>query len=168
MFPPELPEGLTLKENFISQAFEEELLKEIDARPWLNDLKRRVQHYGYKYDYKTKGKLDYLGEMPEFLLSLNPGFKFNQVIVNEYLPGQGISPHIDLPSLFGECISSLSLGASCIMEFTKEAETVPLFLLHRSLLTLKDEARYNWKHGIPARKSNIKMRRVSITFREVI
>ena len=87
MFPPELPEGLTLKENFISQAFEEELLKEIDARPWLNDLKRRVQHYGYKYDYKTKGKLDYLGEMPEFLLSLNPGFKFNQVIVNEYLPG---------------------------------------------------------------------------------
>jgi alkylated DNA repair dioxygenase AlkB len=168
MFPPALPKGLTLQENFINEAFEEELLEEIDKRPWLTDLKRRVQHYGYKYDYKTKGKVGFLGEIPEFLLSLNPGFKFNQVIVNEYLPGQGISPHIDLPSVFGECIASLSLGASCIMEFTKEAETIPLLLPSKSLLILKDEARYNWKHGIKGAKSNIKSRRVSITFREVM
>ena len=26
----------------------------MDARPWLSDLKRRVQHYGYKYDYRAR------------------------------------------------------------------------------------------------------------------
>ena len=167
MFPPELPKGLTLKENFISEAYEKELLEEIDNRPWLNDLKRRVQHYGYKYDYKTKGKLDYLGELSDFLKPIDVGFKFNQVIINEYLSGQGIAPHIDLPSVFGECIASLSLGCACTMEFTKEAETIPILLPPKSLLVLTNEARYNWKHGIPARKSNIASRRVSITFREV-
>ena len=168
MFPVDLPQGLELKENFITSLEEEELLKEIDERPWLNDLKRRVQHYGYKYDYKVRGKLEYLGEVPEFLKQINPGFEFNQVIVNEYLQGQGISPHIDLPSVFGNTIASLSLGEECIMEFAKDSKKIPLLLPRRSLLTLKDEARYKWKHSIPARKSNIKQRRVSVTFRVVM
>jgi alkylated DNA repair dioxygenase AlkB len=38
----------------------------------------------------------------------------------------------------------------------------------RSLLIFQDEARYKWKHSIPQRKSNIKNRRVSITYRKVI
>ena len=160
--------GLILQENFITALEEGELLEEIDKRPWLSDLKRRVQHYGYKYDYKVRGKLEYLGEVPEFLKQINPGFKFNQVIVNEYLPGQGISPHIDLPSVFRENIASLSLGSSCIMEFTKDTTSIPLILPTRSLLILRDEARYNWKHGIPDRKSNIKERRASVTFRQTI
>lgn len=167
MFPTELPKGLELQENFITSVREEEFLKEIDKRPWLNDLKRRVQHYGYKYDYKTKGKLGFLGEIPEFLKAINVGFKFNQVIINEYLPGQGISPHIDLPSVFGNTIASLSLGSSCIMEFAKDSSKISLLLPQRSLLIIQDEARYNWNHGIPARKSNIKERRVSVTFRWV-
>ena len=168
MFPIDLPKGLELKENFITSAKEENLLKEIDSRPWLTDLKRRVQHYGYKYDYKIKGRLDYLGEIPDFLKQIDVGFKFNQVIINEYLEGQGISPHIDLPSIFGNTIAPLSLKEECFMEFTKDIEKISLKLYARSLLTIKDEARYNWKHGIPARKSNVKSRRVSITFREVI
>lgn len=164
MFPLELPKGLELKENYISPEKEQELIAIIDSLPWLIDLKRRVQHYGYKYDYRTKGKLDYLGEIPAFLKEIDVGFKFNQVIINEYLQGQGIAPHIDL-GVFGSTIASLSLGEECIMEFTKDETKIPLFLPSRSLLTMQDEARYNWKHSIPARKSNIKERRVSITFR---
>lgn len=41
----------------------------------------------------------------------------------------------------------------------------------RSLLILKDDARYQWKHGIAAGKSDNgvkRQRRVSLTFRKVI
>jgi alkylated DNA repair dioxygenase AlkB len=168
MLPLELPKGLSLKENFITSTQEEELLMEIDKRPWLIDLKRRVQHYGYKYNYKTKGKLDYLGEVPEFLKQIDVGFYFNQVIVNEYMQGQGIAPHIDLPLVFGKTIASLSLSSSCNMEFTKDGDKFSLLLPSKSFLTLQEEARYNWKHCIKQAKSNVKSRRVSITFREVI
>lgn len=169
MFPQELPKGLELKENYISPEKEQELIEIINSLPWLADLKRRVQHYGYKYDYKTKGNLEYLGELPAFLKEIEVGFKFNQVIVNEYLPGQGISPHIDL-GVFGDTIASLSLGSSCIMEFAKSFAKIPLFLPPQSLLKLSGEARYNWKHSIPARKQDNgipRQLRISLTFRNV-
>ena len=46
--------GLDYISDFIDEAIEAELLKTIDAQPWKHDLKRRVQHYGYAYDYKAK------------------------------------------------------------------------------------------------------------------
>ena len=58
--------GLTYKQNFISEAEEKALIRSIDGECWLPDLKRRVQHYGYKYDYK-KRSLNYsmyLGRLP--------------------------------------------------------------------------------------------------------
>lgn len=44
---------------------------------------------------------------------------FDQLIINEYTPGQGINPHIDNPTLFSSPIVSLSLGSDCVMEFDK-------------------------------------------------
>ena len=46
--------GLELYPTFISIKEEKELLKFVDDSNWLNDLKRRVQHYGYKYDYRAR------------------------------------------------------------------------------------------------------------------
>jgi hypothetical protein len=46
--------NLTYLPNFISEKEENELVEIIDSQPWLDDLKRRVQHYGYKYDYKAR------------------------------------------------------------------------------------------------------------------
>lgn len=43
--------GLTYVPSFINQSEQDWLLKNIDAEPWLSEIKRRVQHYGYKYDY---------------------------------------------------------------------------------------------------------------------
>lgn len=40
------------------------------------------------------------------------------------------------------------------MEFTRDEIKIPLFLPQRSLLIIECEARYNWKHAIPARKSD--------------
>ena len=42
------------------------------------------------------------------------------MIVNEYEPGQGISPHIDNVKLFDAVVVSVSLGSECVMQFTQK------------------------------------------------
>ena len=46
--------GLKYIQDFIDNAQHDDLLQQIDALPWLTELKRRVQHYGFKYDYKSR------------------------------------------------------------------------------------------------------------------
>lgn len=176
--------GLRYLPDYIDEEHAKRLLETIDQQPWLNDLKRRVQHYGYKYDYKSRGLNadSYLGPLPDWLetqaavLHAKGIFakKPDQIIINEYHPGQGISPHIDV-NFFDDTIASLSLGSPCVMDFTKVDQKVSLLLEPRSLLILSGEARYEWQHSIAARKSDayqgmkiIRSRRVSLTFRNKI
>jgi len=176
--------GLTYIPNYITPSQETKLLNIIDTQPWLTDLKRCVQHYGWKYDYKARNitSEQKLGPLPEWLQNycnkLQQDRIFakapDQVIINEYQPGQGISPHVDVLS-FGDTIASLSLGSSCIMEFTSDANKAPVLLESCSLVVLSDEARYKWKHAILARKTDkyngqviTRKRRISLTFRNVI
>lgn len=179
--------GLAYIPDFISHAEEAVLIKSIDNQAWLNDLKRRVQHYGYKYDYKarTVAEDSYLGLLPDWLapiasrLSEKSIFENmpDQAIVNEYQPGQGISAHIDCVPCFSDTIASLSLGSAAIMQFThpKTEDRQELYLKERSLVVLSGAARYEWQHAIPARKSDSvngfkieRGRRISLTFRNVI
>jgi alkylated DNA repair dioxygenase AlkB len=173
--------GLTHIPDYISASDEELLLKAIDERPWLSELRRRVQHYGYKYDYKSRN-IDTtmkIGPLPDFtnLLKakmLRDGYfekEPDQLIINEYEPGQGISTHVDCEPCFGEHIASVSLGSGCMMTFIKGTEPHEIYLEPRCVLALTGPARYEWKHGILARKSDGKRdrgRRVSLTFRKVI
>ena len=58
--------GLEYVPEFISIEEQDELLSCIQSEKWLDDLKRRVQHYGFKYDYKTR-YVDYsmkIGNLP--------------------------------------------------------------------------------------------------------
>ncbi len=173
--------GLTYVPTYISSEYEDELLKLIDIQNWNLELKRRTQHYGYKYDY-TARSIDpsyYLGEMPYWIvelchkLSLESIFmeKPDQVIANEYIPGQGIAPHIDCIPCFSDTICSLSLASGCSMNLTNGDIKKSIYLEPRSLLILKSEARYKWQHSIAARKSDNgikRQRRISLTFRKVI
>jgi hypothetical protein len=43
-------DGLLYAPAFIAESEEQTLLARIDREPWRKDLKRRVQHYGYRYD----------------------------------------------------------------------------------------------------------------------
>ena len=97
--------------------------------------------------------------------------------MNEFLPGQGISAHIDCVPCFANTVASLSLGSRCIMDFSnpKTGEKKSIVLIERSLIVLSGPARYEWQHAIPARKSDIingakieRGRRVSLTFRNII
>jgi len=179
-------EGLTYIPDFISEKEEKELIKEIDNSIWLTDLKRRVQHYGYKYDYKAR-RIDIsmkIGELPLWTNKLTDSLEYifkdkpDQLIINEYLPGQGISKHIDCTPCFTNVVVSLSLNSSCIMYFTDcidQTLQVPYLLEPRSLVILQDEARYNWMHSIKPVKTDIyfehkleRNRRISLTFRKTI
>lgn len=184
--PAPIP-GLRYLPDFVDAATEAALIATIDQQPWLDDLKRRVQHYGWRYDYKARGITQDLriGAIPDWLAGLcarlNAEGIFShtpdQVIINEYQSGQGISAHVDCVPCFGDTIASLSLGSACVMDFTHAAtlEKQSHLLEPRSLLVLSDDARYHWQHAIPARKSdkwrgqNIpRSRRISLTFRTVI
>lgn len=179
--------GLTYIPNYLLPEEQDQLLAIIDQQPWLTTLKRRVQHYGYRYDY-TRRVIDsslFLGPLPVWAAHLAQRLHQNgfaphipdQLIVNEYEPGQGIASHIDCTPCFGDTILSISLGSACIMLFTHTRSKVqlPLLMEPRSLLILTGEARYAWKHGIPPRKMDVyqgqrieRQRRVSLTFRTVL
>lgn len=64
--------GLQLHPDFVTPAEEGALLQEVDLRPWESLAKRRVQHYGYKFEYSTRNvnSAANLGPLPDFLLHL--------------------------------------------------------------------------------------------------
>jgi alkylated DNA repair dioxygenase AlkB len=175
--------GLLWCPNLLSPEEQSHILAEIDARPWLDDLKRRVQHYGYKYDYRSRS-VDhsmYVGPLPEFATEVAKLLLANelveelpdQLIVNEYLPGQGISAHVDCEPCFRNTIVTISLGSVYEMDFIEVAtgEVRSTMLELGGALVLRDASRYDWMHRIQARKNEGKVprgRRVSLTFRNVI
>lgn len=175
--------GLAYVPNFLSEAEESEILAAIDRSEWRSDLARRVQHYGWRYDYKAR-RVDStmrLGPLPSWAaelsqrladLHLTPQVS-DQVIVNEYQGKQGIAPHIDCKPCFADGIAMLSLLESWEMVFRKENGGAKLgqVLERRSVAIMTGEARYEWSHEIPKRKMERKVlreRRVSITFRKVL
>lgn len=174
--------GLLYIPDYITSDEESTLLKTINNQQWDNTLSRRVQHYGYRYDYKARTVTPemYIGALPKWLNDLavqlhNDGLceeAPDQVIVNEYQPGQGIAAHIDCESCFGPRIFSLSLGSTAIMEFTISGKPKKEVVLdRRSLVMMYGEARSTWKHSIPARLKDRGVdrgTRVSLTFRSVI
>jgi alkylated DNA repair dioxygenase AlkB len=180
-------EGLCYFPSFIDARMHNRLIETIDKQSWENSLMRRVQQYGYRYDYKNRtiGKADWLGPLPEWTARTKALFHqqnvfeacTDQMIVNEYLPGQGIASHIDRTTCFGETIAILSLGSPIIMDFAHaySQDKSEVLLESCSLLVLKGPARYEWKHGIAARKTDRfqgdsfkRERRISLTFRTAL
>ncbi|KAJ4837267.1 Alkylated DNA repair protein alkB 8 [Turnera subulata] len=181
--------GLYLLHDFVTLEEEQELIAAVDERPWKNLSKRRVQHYGYEFCYETRNVNTerHLGELPTFVspvverisaiseLDNSASVTLDQLTVNEYPPGVGLSPHIDTHSAFDGLICSLSLAGPCIMEFRRysDGSWVPksassddmtvekpdsnfvrksIYLPPRSILLLSGEARYAWHHYIPHHK----------------
>ncbi|CAM9649270.1 unnamed protein product, partial [Discosporangium mesarthrocarpum] len=180
--------GLTLVEDFVTEEEEQTLLRPLllEAAPWTGPLKRRVQHYGRVFDYHTR-HVDFktkAPELPPFLAFVLARMEENglapkspdQLTLNEYRPGQGISSHVDTHSAFTDGLASLSLGSGCVMDF-KHPNGVrrrSLYLPRRSLVVMEGEARYVWSHSIPMRKTDKlggvitrRSTRISLTFRRV-
>ncbi|WP_429539383.1 alpha-ketoglutarate-dependent dioxygenase AlkB [Pseudomonas fluorescens] len=177
---PLAPAGLRVVRDFITKEEEIRLLDWVEQGNWLTDLKRRVQHYGWKYNYKLR-KVDsasYLGPLPKWaqtlgqrLLDLGMVKELpDQVIVNEYIGNQGISKHIDCPNCFRGPIVTISLCETWQMTFRFGDEKFETNLAQRSAVSMDGPARYEWSHEIPQRKTeqdNVRGRRISLTFRKV-
>lgn len=172
--------------SFLSSEAQNALMQFIDAGIWSQELKRRVQHYGYKYDYSSRQLAKQIAApIPIWARELIKEIYertmvkggFDQVIVNEYEPGQGISAHIDHTKIFGKEVVTLSLGSPCVMEFSRpnDGKTAEVLLMPDDLLALSGAARYDWRHAIRGRMSDKwegkllrRSRRVSVTFRTVV
>ncbi len=175
--------GLEYLPSLLEFSEQQSVLDQIDRRPWRTDLKRRVQHYGYRYDYKAR-RVDrsmFLGSLPDFAVSVADqlvGCKLldrmpDQLIINEYLPGQGITAHIDCEPCFAERIAMVSLGWAYEMDFinAETLEVKSILLETGSAASISGDARYKWLHQIKPRKTDrgiARKRRVSLTFRNVI
>lgn len=67
------PPGLTLERNFISADEEQALIAFFDAQKWNDEIKRRVQHYGFSFDYASRSvnpSFAAFTPIPELLVSL--------------------------------------------------------------------------------------------------
>jgi len=133
-----------------------------------SEKSRRVAHFGWYYSYKSKSvasrapqfptDLDDLikGPISEVLThSRLPESLLNQIIVNRYLPGQGISAHVDLLS-FGPIIVSATFGSGRVMRFTHPTlkTKVDVYTPEGSVYIMSGDARNVWKHEMPGRISD--------------
>lgn len=176
--------GLFLYPDFIDEGREAQLLQEIDHQTWIVDYKRRLQYYGYRNELdKPYDLIKFPVEMPPLIYQLSKEIveqhillhQPDQVIINEYEPGEGIKPHKDR-NYYDNQICGVNLGSGCIMRFIrgKNLEVIDVEIPRRSLYVMQDEARLKWKHAIPPRKKDVvdgqihhRERRVSITYRKV-
>lgn len=190
-----IPSGLIILKDFITEEEESILLKSIrtDEDEENQTLKHRsVKHFGYEFLFGTNN-VDPANPMDrripqecdllwERLKGRNIPMEWecpDQLTVNEYMPGQGIPPHVDTHSAFLDPIVSLSLQSHVVMEFKKSNLKADVFVPRRSLLLMTGESRYDWTHGITPRHIDViltdnktlttanRSKRTSLTFRRL-
>lgn len=180
--------GVELILNFVTEEQETALLKCADSNEWEHLARRRVQHWGNRFRYDIRGvDVDtpakpfpiQIASIAEHIQSLpSVPSRLDQLTINEYTRGVGLTSHVDTHSAFEGAIVSLSLAGSAVMQFKQGPVMRSLLLPRRSLLILGGQARYGWQHSIPHRKQDKIVgeppsmvarseRRVSFTFRKV-
>jgi len=179
---PALPDGLGLREEFLSPAEEWSVLAEIrelplaEARYRAFTAKRRIVSFGAGYDFETNVLLP-APPLPAFLHPLRDrvaawagiaAAELRQCTVAEYTAGTQLGWHRDVPR-FGT-VAGISLGSACRMRLRphphpkgSRERALVLMLEPRSAYVLADDARWRWQHAISATKTL----RYSITFRTI-
>jgi alkylated DNA repair dioxygenase AlkB len=180
-----VPDGFIYRQNFISEAEEHELIREIQTlqltpfKYYQFIGKRRTASFGWQYEFGTN-EITTAPDMPAFLLPIRTraGNFFNidpnslvQTSIIEYSTGSPIGWHRDIPH-FGVVIG-ISLGATCRMRFRKDGrarskplnrdEILSIELQPRSIYLMSGPSREIWQHSIPP----VKELRYSILMRTV-
>lgn len=159
-------------------------MEEIDIQVWTVDYQRRLQYYGFRNELeKPYDLVTYPIDIPPEINQLSREiveqqiliYQPDQVIINEYLPGEGIKSHKDR-AYYENQICGVNLGSGCVMKFTNSSsfEVIDVEIPRLSLYVMQNDARKKWSHAIPPRKKDIvngdiihRERRVSITYRKV-
>ncbi|XP_059659503.1 alkylated DNA repair protein ALKBH6 homolog isoform X2 [Cornus florida] len=153
--------------DFITDGEQDQLVNNIYQAPlskWKSLKNRRLQNWVPPWLTRITQRINEVsGLFPSAI---------NHVLINEYLPNQGIMPHQDGPAYF-PVVAILSLGSPVVMDFTPHSSLslctnqlrnsvedkisdgasdnhhpFSLLLMPRSLLIFKDEAYSDYLHGI--------------------
>ena len=159
--------------HFITEAEEAYLINRVNSVPesrWTRLSNRRLQNWGGLPS--IKGMIpepipEWLESHCQNLSSMHcfDGNVANHVLVNEYLPGQGIMPHVD-GSLYFPTVTTITLGSHCLLNFYKPIDSeesddwhqrhlCSLLLEPRSLFISKDDMYNVYLHGIEETHSDI-------------
>jgi alkylated DNA repair protein alkB family protein 8 len=170
----------------------QEIIDELDKKEWKPITKsvqsRKIQHYGFTFDYASGKVGTACDDIPPCLTGLrrmlaefctstgmdDEKYEPNQCIVNDYQPGQGISRHVDAAG-YGPIIGCFTLGSAAAMTFRREDLVEDVYVKAESLYVMTGDARYKWTHEMASRMSDKvhgerlkRGRRVSVTFRSVM
>jgi alkylated DNA repair dioxygenase AlkB len=183
-FEPDLPEGFSYRDDFITRGEESALVAHIQQIAFSNFemrgvvARRRVAFFGHSYD----ASLGPERPMPAFLGDLRARAAewarldhdaFVMALINEYRPGAPIGWHRDAPQ-YG-IVAGISLLSACRMKFRPYVPPSPprtsgaatrkttheITLMPRSGYLMTGTARQGFEHSIRA----VPALRYSITFR---
>lgn len=183
---PDIP-GLHYLHSFLGRNEADDVIRRIDAGTWQTDIERRVQHFGWRYDYRARtiSRDMRIGPLPDWLEAIAKRLfetglfarPPDQAIINEYEPGQGIAMHVDR-QCFGPAVATVSVGDAWRMDLREGRQGrrgEHILLEVGSALVLTGPARTRWHHGIAKRRSEMtpsgkrpRKRRISLTFRTVL
>jgi alkylated DNA repair dioxygenase AlkB len=172
--------GFEYSPDFLHERERATLLASISALPFAQarykqfTARRRVVHFGGRYDYSSN-ELVPGAPLPETLVPLRDrigaiaGIEpelFTHAMVAEYQPGVQLGWHRDVPDF--ELVAGISLGSTARMQFRPyppgELSRKQYFnasLEPGSLYLLRGPARWGWQHRVPP----VPDLRYSITFR---
>lgn len=174
-------EGLWYIENYLSEdelnMIKNKINEEIDLVPITkSSASRKVAHYGYYYLYDRSG-LKEAPKIPNYLESfvlperINKlvnedlvNVPFEQLIINEYLPGQQIAFHIDHVKQFGPMIACITVGQSVPIKFKYGSVEKIINVKEGSMYIMTEDARYKWQHSLRNATTN---NRYSLTYRTI-
>lgn len=175
---PVIP-GLELRENFVAEDEESELVAHIEElglspfrfQGWTG--KRLTRSFGWRYDFDEAsftesepipGWLLPLRERAAHFAGISPD-DFAHALVIRYDPGAGIGWHRDRPQF--DRVVGISLGAPTMMRFRQRTPSgfrrASVELEPRSAYLLSGEVRSDWEHSIAPHQAL----RYSITFRSL-
>jgi alkylated DNA repair dioxygenase AlkB len=176
----EPPTGFAYHADVLTADDEARLVQLLEALPWDPfrfrgvEARRRVVHFGHRYDFEARG-VQPGHAMPAALLDLRhrvapladrPPERFEEGLATEYRPGATIGWHRDAPA-FGSTVIGVSLGAPCRLRFRRAVEggweSWERIVEPRSVYVLGGAARAGWQHSIPPTDAL----RYSITFRTI-
>ena len=176
-------QGAVIVPDFVTPAEEARILQRIGEAPWLAELSRRVQHYGWRYDYRGASRPVPAAPFPRWAavmadrLREHFGGALSRAVHRQRVPPRpgGIGMHADHAD-FGPVVASLSLADDWPMQFRRRAvlpyarDALPgdevAVLPRRSVLVLAGPARSAFMHGIDRDASRRRRAtRISATFR---
>jgi alkylated DNA repair dioxygenase AlkB len=181
--------GFVYRPDFVNPRIAAEFVAELEASDqWVgvtaSESARKVIQYGYAYNYTTSDARPMkIAPIPEAYARLvaSIGISFDQLIINRYLPGQGIAPHVDHRDHFGPIVACITLCSGAEVVFsrgpigTTSEQTVKQYVEPGSLYMMTGDSRYLWRHRIDATKSDLvagnrirRGTRYSLTFRTMM